>query len=62
MVNAKLDEECSADVHVAPWVEAVKAAGGDIVWEECVTDHSFSDMRYDLIEKTAKYLIEQVEK
>ena len=61
-INARLDEECSADVHVAPWVKAVQAAGGEILWEECVTDHSFSDMRNDLIEKVAKYLIEQVEK
>ncbi|MBR2382725.1 MAG: hypothetical protein IKA89_03150 [Anaerotignum sp.] len=62
VLNAKLDDECSADVHVVPWVTAVQAAGGDIIREEYVTDHSFSDMRNDLIEKVAKYLIEQVEK
>ena len=62
VLNAKLDDECSADVHVVPWVDAVKAAGGDIIWEEYVTDHSFSDMRNQLIEAVAKYLIKQVEK
>ncbi|WP_458408340.1 alpha/beta hydrolase family protein [Anaerotignum sp.] len=62
VLNAKLDDECSADVHVVPWVTAVQAAGGDIIREEYVTDHSFSDMRELLIEKVAKYLIEQVEK
>lgn len=62
VIYAKLDEECPADVHVLPWVDTVRAAGGDIVCEEYVTDHSFSDMRNDLIEKVAKYLIEQVEK
>ncbi|MBQ3032453.1 MAG: alpha/beta fold hydrolase [Anaerotignum sp.] len=62
VLNAKLDDECSADVHVVPWVTAVQAAGGDIIREEYVTDHSFSDMRNDLIEKVAQYLIEQVEK
>lgn len=62
VLYAKLDEECSADVHVLPWVEAVQAAGGDIIREGYVTDHSFSDMRNDLIEKVAKYLIAQVEK
>lgn len=61
-INAALDEECSADVHALPWVGAVKAAGGIIVHEEWVTDHSFSDMRNQLMEAVAKYLIEQVEK
>ncbi len=62
VLNAKLDDECSADVHVEPWVTAVQAAGGDIIREEYSTDHSFSDMRNDLIEKVAAYLIKQVEK
>lgn len=62
VLHAKLDEECSADVHVLPWVEVVRAAGGDIIREEYVTDHSFSDMRNDLIEKVATYLVAQVEK
>ena len=61
-INAKLDDECSADVHVTPWVDAVRAAGGNIMHEEWVTDHSFSDMRDQLIEAVAKYLIAQVEK
>ena len=61
-INAKLDEECSGDVHTEPWVSAVQAAGGDIIWEEWETDHSFSDMRYDLIEKVATFLVKQVEK
>lgn len=61
-INAALDEECAGDVHTKPWVAAVQAAGGDIIWEEWETDHSFSDMRNDLIEKVAAYLIEQVEK
>ena len=61
-INAKLDEECSADVHVLPWTDAVKAAGGHILCEEYVTDHSFSDMRNNLIEKVARYLIDQAEK
>jgi hypothetical protein len=43
-------------------VGAVKAAGGNIMHEEWVTDHSFSDMRNQLIEAVAKYLITQVEK
>jgi len=61
-INAKLDEECSADVHVIPWVTAVNNAGGKAEQEEWVTDHSFSDMRNELIEAVAKYLIKQVEK
>lgn len=62
VLYAKLDEECSADVHVQPWADAVQAAGGNIICEGYVTDHSFSDMRNDLIEKVAKYLITQVER
>ena len=62
VLNGRLDDECSADVHVVPWVEAVRNAGGDIIREEYVTDHSFSDMRYDLIEKVATFLVKQVEK
>ena len=61
-INAKLDDECSADVHVLPWVSAVNGAGGDVKHEEWVTDHSFSDMRNELIEAVANYLIKQVEK
>ena len=61
-INAKLDEECSADVHALPWVHAVNAVGGKVEHEEWVTDHSFSDMREQLIEAVAKYLIKQVEK
>ena len=61
-INAKLDDECSADVHVTPWVSAVNAAGGKVEHEEWVTDHSFSDMRDKLIEAVAKYLVTQVEK
>ena len=61
-ISAVLDEECSADIHVLPWKNAVQAAGGDFVHEAWVTDHSFSDMRNQLIEAVAKYLIKQVEK
>lgn len=62
VLNGALDEDCPADVHVKPWVDAVQAAGGDLHWEEWETDHSFSDMRFALIEKTAAFLIEQAEK
>lgn len=61
-INGSLDGDCPADVHVKPWVDAVKTAGGDIQWEEWETDHSFSDMRFALIEKVAEYLVEQVKK
>ena len=61
-INAQLDDECSADIHALPWVGAVRAAGGNITHEEWVTDHSFSDMRDQLIEAVAKYLVKQVEK
>lgn len=61
-INARMDDECSADVHTKPWVTAVQAAGGDIHWEEWETDHSFSDMRERLTEKVAAFLVKQVEK
>lgn len=61
-INGALDDDCPVNEHVKPWVRAVQAAGGDILWEEWETDHSFSDMRFALIEKVAEYLVKQVEK
>ena len=36
--------------------------GGNVVYEALDTDHSFSDIRLQMIEKTAKFLTEQVQK
>ncbi len=57
-IGAAWDESCPPNVHCLPWVEAVHQAGGNILYEEMRTDHSFSDMRLALIEKTVAYLTE----
>ena len=36
--------------------------GGSVVYEALDTDQSFSDTRLQMIEKTAKFLAEQVQK
>ena len=61
-IGASLDGDCPTEVHAKPWVEAVWKAGGNVLYEEWETDHSFSDMRFALVEKVTEFLVEQVNK
>lgn len=61
-LGAVQDECCPPAAHCLPWVEELKKMGGNVVYEALDTDHSFSDIRLQMIEKTAKFLTEQVQK
>lgn len=61
-LGAAQDESCPPEEHCLPWVEELKGIGGAVVYEALDTDHSFSDTRLQMIEKTAKFLAEQVRK
>ncbi len=61
-IGAGLDECCPPPAHCLPWVNAVQAAGGTIRYEEMQTDHSFSDMRLEMIRRTAVFLADECEK
>lgn len=60
-LGAVQDESCPPEAHCLPWVEALRSMGGRIIYEELDTDHSFSDARLRMIEKTAQFLVAQVE-
>lgn len=55
-IGAGLDECCPPQAHCLPWVTAVREAGGSARYEEMETDHSFSDMRMEMIRRTAEFL------
>ena len=61
-LGAVQDECCPPAAHCLPWVEELKKMGGTVVYEALDTDHSFSDTRLQMIEKTAKFLAEQAQK
>ena len=61
-LGAVQDECCPPAAHCLPWVEELKKMGGNVVYEALDTDHSFSDTRLQMIEKTAKFLAEQAQK
>lgn len=61
-LGAAHDESCPPEAHCLPWVEKLRKVGGNVVYETLETDHSFSDVRLTMIEKVAKFLVEQVEK
>ena len=60
-LGATKDESCPPEAHCLPWVEALRSVGGRVTYEELDTDHSFSDTRLRMIEKTAQFLAAQVE-
>lgn len=59
-LGAVRDESCPPEAHCLPLVERLRQLGGNVVYETLDTDHSFSDVRLAMIEKTAKFLVEQV--
>lgn len=59
-LGAVNDESCPPEAHCLPWVEELRKIGGNVVYETLETDHSFSDTRLMMIEKVAKFLVEQV--
>lgn len=61
-IGAGLDECCPPQAHCLPWVNAVRAAGGNPHYEEMQTDHSFSDMRLEMIRRTAAFLAGECDK
>lgn len=56
-IGAGLDECCPPQAHCLPWIAAVQGAGGRAQYEEMETDHSFSDMRMEMIRRTAEFLV-----
>ena len=58
---AKEDESCPPDAHCLPWIEAVRQQGGQVQYVVLDTDHSFSDVRLAMIEKTAAFFLQLVE-
>lgn len=59
-LGAVRDESCPPEAHCVPLVEKLRQLGGNVAYETLDTDHSFSDVRLAMIEKTAKFLAEQV--
>lgn len=59
-LGAVRDESCPPEAHCMPLVEKLRQLGGNVVYETLDTDHSFSDVRLAMIEKTARFLVEQV--
>ncbi len=59
-LGAAHDESCPPEAHCLPWVEGLRKIGGNVAYETLETDHSFSDVRLTMIEKTARFLVEQV--
>lgn len=57
---ATQDESCPPEAHCLPWIEKLRKSGGTVLYEELDTDHSFSDVRLEMIEKTAAFLVKQV--
>lgn len=61
-LGAAHDESCPPEAHCLPWVEKLRSIGGNVAYETLETDHSFSDVRLTMIEKVARFLVEQAEK
>lgn len=57
---AAQDESCPPEAHCLPWVERLRELGGAVRYETLETDHSFSNVRLTMMEKTAVFLAEQV--